>query len=103
MAGIFRKEADVQWSWIRLGGLLAVAVTAVTLAHEPSHAEEQIAEVRSLSHELAVLESEEMVYSASKRLEAVNTAPMAVSVMTADRIEAIPSRYLPPVLRLLPR
>jgi iron complex outermembrane receptor protein len=102
MDGIFRKEADVQWSRIRLGGLLAVAVAAVTLTHEPLHAEEQIAEVRSLSHELAVLESEEMVYSASKRLEAVNTAPMAVSVMTADRIEAIPARYLPQILRLLP-
>jgi len=100
MNGISRKGAEVQWSRMRLGSLLAVA--AVTLAHEPSHAEEQIAEVRSLSHELAVLESEEMVYSASKRLEAVNTAPMAVSVMTADRIEAIPARYLPQILRLLP-
>ncbi len=103
MNGLSRKEAGLQRCRIGLGSLFAVTVAAVTLIHEPSHAEEeQVMEARGLSHELAVLESEEMVYSASKRLEAVNTAPMAVSVVTADRIEALPARYLPQILRLLP-
>jgi iron complex outermembrane receptor protein len=55
-----------------------------------------------LSYELAVLESEELVFAAAKRVEAVHTAPMAISVVTAERIDAIPARYLPQVLRLLP-
>jgi outer membrane receptor for ferrienterochelin and colicin len=68
----------------------------------PSHGAEDVASLPGLSYELAVLESEELVFAASKRVEAVHTAPMAISIVTAERIDSIPARYLPQVLRLLP-
>ncbi len=79
-----------------------VGLIILLLSPVPSSGEEDIASLTGLSHELGVLESEELVFSASKRVEAVHAAPMAISVVTSDRIDSIPARYLPQVLRLLP-
>jgi len=99
--GVVTQEAVNGLGPWRSARCLLVA-SLILFISSPARAEEPITEARNLSNELAVLRSEEIVFSAAKRLEAVNTAPMAVSVMTADRIEAIPARYLPQVLRLLP-
>lgn len=82
--------------------LILLSVSVFIFGEGASRAEDRTTPPRALFHELTVLESEDLVFSASKRLEAVQTAPMAISVMTADRIDAIPARYLPQVLRLLP-
>lgn len=73
---------------------------------------EKITEVRStfelnhdidaLYNDLAVLNAETRVYTASKRMEAIQTAPIAVSVVTRYQLEALDAQYLPQILRLYP-
>lgn len=53
-------------------------------------------------NELALLASENRVFTASKRVEAIRTAPTAVSVVSSDHLRPLSARYLPQVLRLFP-
>lgn len=57
---------------------------------------------QSLYRDLAFLASENFVYTASKRLEALQTAPTAMTVITSDHLSVLDARYLPQVLRLFP-
>ena len=55
-----------------------------------------------LCNEVAFLESENLVYTASKRYEALRTAPVAVTVIPRDHRLSLDSRYIPQILRLYP-
>lgn len=55
-----------------------------------------------LYNELALLASENSVFTASKRIEALRTAPTAVSVITSDQLRSLSARYLPQILQLFP-
>jgi outer membrane receptor for ferrienterochelin and colicin len=55
-----------------------------------------------LYNEIAFLGSENLVYTASKRYEALRTAPVAVTVIPRDHLLSLDGRYLPQILRLYP-
>lgn|GEM_PF-2005130 len=55
-----------------------------------------------LYNDLKLLASEEVVYSASKRLEALRTNPMPITVINREHLEAIDPQFIPQVLRLYP-
>ncbi|MCG3117680.1 MAG: TonB-dependent receptor [Candidatus Manganitrophus sp. SA1] len=55
-----------------------------------------------LYNELTFLGSENLVYTASKRYEALRTAPVAVTVIPRSHLLSLDGRYLPQILRLYP-
>jgi iron complex outermembrane receptor protein len=59
-------------------------------------------EMPGLYNDMALLASEDQVYTASKRIEALRTAPTAVSVITSDHLLSLGQRYIPQILRLFP-
>ncbi len=55
-----------------------------------------------LYNDLALLASEDLVFSASKRIEAIKTVPIAISVISSDHLRSLGGRYLPQILKLFP-
>jgi len=55
-----------------------------------------------LSNDISILESDDYIYSASKQLEALRTAPNAMSVISATHLKSLSGMYIPQVLRMFP-
>ncbi|HEX9757492.1 MAG TPA: TonB-dependent receptor [Nitrospiria bacterium] len=56
----------------------------------------------ALYNDLALLGSEDLVFSASKRVEATRAVPNAMTVISSGQVRALTGRYIPQILRLFP-
>jgi outer membrane receptor protein involved in Fe transport len=65
---------------------------------------EEGTEIKStaLYNDLELLASEDLVFTASKRVESTRTVPLPVSVVSSDELRSLGTRAIPQVLKLFP-